>query len=82
MKTVKLPRFAPIPAHKAEQAAAVKAAEEAKARPVVVVVDKATDIFDATHPANPAFMAWLNGKPATKRKAREFCRKMHTQRAA
>ena len=32
----------------------------------------AADVLKSDHPLNPAFVAWLNGKPATKRQAREF----------
>ena len=32
----------------------------------------AADVLKSDHPLNPAFNAWLGGKPATKRQAREF----------
>lgn len=32
----------------------------------------AADVLKSDHPLNPAFVAWLGGKPATKRQARAF----------
>lgn len=32
----------------------------------------AADVLKSDHPLNAAFVAWLSGKPATKRQAREF----------
>ncbi len=38
----------------------------------------AADVLKSDHPLNPAFVAWLAGKPATKRKGREFLQ-LHPQ---
>lgn len=38
----------------------------------------AADLLKADHPLHAALVAWLNGKPATKRQAREFL-KSHPQ---
>jgi hypothetical protein len=38
----------------------------------------AADVLKSAHPLNPAFIAWLADKPATKRKGSEFL-KVHPQ---
>ncbi len=78
MKKIILPRFAPIPTQKGEEKIEVKAV---KKQPQTVNI-KAADVLSDNHPLHQVFLNWLGDKPATKRKAREFCSLIKVMRAA
>jgi hypothetical protein len=87
MKKV-LPRFAPIPVQVVQAAIVdepVKVEEPAVLTahaPTPLIINTAADILTGNHEAHSQFVVWLSGKPATKRKAREFCNLMGMKRVA